>query len=134
MSDLKMRSNIVMIGILCGAVGCATSHATAPRICTAVEIPAIKLTVRDSITGAAAAANAVLVARQWEGTPSGVDSGYMTDSLTMLVGEMPATYDLTLTKPGYSDWIATGLSVASADPQGCHPVTLSVQALLQPTR
>ena len=133
---MGVRGNILSLGSIVLIAACtAQRQSVAPKICTAVGIPAIELTVRDAVTGAGVARAAEVVAQQWSisGVLVGVDTGYAVDSSTMSIGEMPGVYDLSLTNPGYVPWARKGVMAPAADAQGCHPVTQLLEADLQPS-
>jgi hypothetical protein len=97
-----------------------------PLICTAEARPGLVITVRDSVTGAAAAAGSTLLA---------VDGAYRDSSFiafdsTMMSGvyERSGTYQLTLRHGGFRDWTRSGVVVTGGS---CHVETTRLTALLQ---
>lgn len=99
-----------------------------PVYCTGSVDPSIVVEVRDSLTGAPAASGATLLvrsARGGEATP-----GTSWGDLTLQWGEEQAgTFDVTVRKPGYVDWLRDDVQV----PRGqCHVVTARLLARLQP--
>jgi len=99
---------------------------------TTIIVPSIIVEVRDSVTGAAAAAGAD--ARAIDGdfmvvlAAHDVDSAGAPLSLAMLA-ERAGTYTVRVTKPGYSAWERRNVQV---DDRGCHAEQVQLTAKLQP--
>jgi hypothetical protein len=95
--------------------------------CTSVAPLAVVVTVRDSISGAAAADGAI-------GTLVGAgvdDTLQQTDSLTLIGGNQLGTYTVTIDRPGYLTWTEANVRVTETGTCGnVLPVQLS--ARLQP--
>jgi hypothetical protein len=99
-----------------------------PNLCTAEVLYGLTIAVRDSVTGLPAAAEAIAVAR--DGGHQEILSGLFGNDLH-LVGapERPGIYDITITKPGYQDWVRGGVNVEAGS---CHVVPVIIEAKLQP--
>jgi hypothetical protein len=97
-------------------------------LCNTNLIPAISLTVRDSLTGQLVGSNSHLIARLESGET--VSSFVSQDSTLYEVGEEPGKYDLTLTNPEYLTWTKT-VNVSAKQDDPCHPETVTLTALLQ---
>lgn len=123
----------VFTALALSLAACDGSYYVAPqRTCPPAITIAIRLDVRDSVTGAGAALGATVSAHY-----SGTAGTYTlpditgTDTLRILVGTQPGTYDLTIKRSGYATWTRNGI-VVEADPLGCAPKTVALTARLQP--
>jgi hypothetical protein len=125
-----MLSSTFTIGIVASVTSLVS--ACAVDACDTGIFPSIVVEVRDSVTGAAAAAGA-------EGRA--IDGGFMVTldvydvdpegaplSLAM-PGERAGTYTVEVTKPGYSLWEQRNVQV---DDSGCHTEQVRLSAKLQP--
>jgi hypothetical protein len=95
--------------------------------CTSVGPLAVLITVRDSISGQAAANGAI-------GTlvGSGVDDTLITvDSLTILGGDQLGTYTVTIDRPGYLTWSMSDVHVTQKGDCG-NVIPVKLNAKLQP--
>ena len=102
------------------------------RVCTLELRSGVSVSVRDSTTGAFAASGAKLVVRDgaYADSVSLPATPGATDAMSLGgAGERPGVYSLTVTKPGYRDWVKTGVRVTKGD---CHVNTVALTALLQP--
>ncbi len=108
------------------AAGCES-----PITCVDVPVPAVRVLVEDSVSGAPAASGARLVVR---------DGSYV-DSTATLPGHpevdalplsgadnRPGIYEVTVRKAGYRDWLRTGVKVTQGQ---CNVNTVNLTALLQ---
>jgi len=95
--------------------------------CAAARPLAVIVTVRDSISGQAAADGAIgtLVNASVDDTLS------HADSLTLLGGDQLGTYTVTIDKPGYLTWIASNVHVTEVGVCGS-VVPVQISAKLQP--
>ena len=100
-------------------------------VCTVLAVPAVQLTVVDSLTGQSAALRAISVS---------IRSGGLRDTVfvaTLAAGsppfsvglayERPGTYDLSVTAAGYRIWTSTGVVVTN---DLCHVITVPLTARL----
>jgi len=95
--------------------------------CTAPAPRSVVVTVRDSISGKAAADNAI-------GTLEGagvVDTLFHVDSLTLEGGTQLGTFTVRIDKPGYLTWIASDVMVTQKGPCG-NVLPVQLTARLQP--
>jgi hypothetical protein len=106
----------------------------AQRLCTLNLVYGLSVQVKDSVTGAWAASGAKLVAR----ADTYVDSMSFPagrpdmDSRSLLgAAEHAGLYTVTVTKPGYRDWVKTGVRVTADE---CHVNQTELTALIQPAR
>ena len=115
-----------LLGATCGLLGACGSDST-QVVCTAIDIPAFLLTVRDSLTGAVidsqATAIATIPSRGYADTVVNVASD------PLMLGELPGTYDLSVKSPGCAAWFESNIVIAAQD-AGCHPVTQTLRANL----
>jgi hypothetical protein len=96
--------------------------------CPAITRPAAIVTVRDSVTGSAAADGAIATL-----VDSGVDDTlFQVDSLTLAGGFHTGTFTATIDRPGYLTWVAHDVHVEKeAGPCGLL-IPAQLQARLQP--
>jgi hypothetical protein len=95
--------------------------------CTAVQSISVVVTVRDSVTGSAAADNAI-------GTLVGDavnDTLFNIDSLTIEGGNQLGTFTVTIDRPGYLTWVASNVHVTDRSECGS-VIPVRLTALLQP--
>ena len=102
------------------------------RICTDEARPGLTLRVKDAATNDWAASGATLIAVDERGA---MDSTSMPagrpelDSLPLFGAyEHPGTFRITVRKPGYRDWVQTGVLVTADE---CHVRLTQLLALLQ---
>ncbi|HTK54415.1 MAG TPA: hypothetical protein VL308_21130 [Gemmatimonadaceae bacterium] len=105
---------------------------TGERTCTTEFRFGLAVFVKDSATGIGAASGATLVTVDQHGS---VDSTAFPPNRTDLdptaiygAGEHAGTFVVTLRKPGYRDWVRSGVKVTS---DGCHVRLTTITALLQ---
>jgi hypothetical protein len=107
-------------------VACSSTSAPVAS-CAAPRSVAIEVDVTDSVTGRALADSAT----------GSVQSGSYADSLVRVSdrlmdgGAQLGTYVVTLSRPGYTSWVRSGVRVASQGPCGNVEPT-HIAALLQP--
>ncbi|MDE3152345.1 MAG: carboxypeptidase regulatory-like domain-containing protein [Gemmatimonadota bacterium] len=109
--------------------GCHTPTAT----CAPYEIVGvISVAVRDASTGQPIATSALLTAKEHFGSAVVADTARPSqDGLYLAIGTQAATYDLTVTEPGYATWTDAGVTVVNK-PHSCQPELVSLSANLVP--
>jgi hypothetical protein len=112
--------------VVCGSLS-ACSQTT---VCDDQLVPAIRVTVRDSLTGVFLGSASTVVALR-HGTPVDTIQAPPTavDADPVLVGFLPGTYDLTVTRVGYMTWTKQDVQVQATN-GGCDPATVDLQANL----
>jgi hypothetical protein len=97
--------------------------------CTTVVVPAIRVTVIDSVTGESRERGSTVRARDG----SFVDSRVVPDDSTLapfpiqLADERAGTYVVSVSRAGYRDWTASNVRVRD---EGCHVGTAHLVARL----
>jgi hypothetical protein len=115
---------LVVLGCVVSACG---SDVPTVGFCAAAVSLSVVVTVRDSTSGQAAADGAI-------GTLVGAsvdDTLTQTDSLTLLGGNQTGTYTVTIDRPGYLTWTASGVRVTQTGPCG-NVIPVQLNARLQP--
>lgn len=107
------------------AMGACDDSISAP--CKGLPNRAIIITVRDSVTGAAAANGAAGTVE----TAGVVDSLQVVDSLSMFGGSRLGTYEVSVQKDGYQPWSASNVQVTGIGTCGL-VVSARLTAKLQP--
>ena len=97
-------------------------------VCPLILSPGVDVVVRDSVTGALTASGAKLVARAGayvdsSSFPAGRDDAHLFGAYR------PGVYTVTVTKPGYADWVKGNVAVTPTD---CGVNRVDLTALLQP--
>ncbi len=105
-----------------------------PVACGGVSVPAVKVSVFDSKTGASANENAtaVLIEGSYRETMSpDISTGEGVSITTGFSGGLarPGTYTVHVSKQGYIDWEREGVRVTQGE---CYPNTVILRADLQP--
>ena len=109
-----------------------------PRACTADFRFGLQLFVQDSVTGAWAASGARLITEDARGPvdtaqsfPTAFPAGRPDlDPQPLLgAGERAGLYRVTVRKPGYADWVRTGVRIVEDE---CHVRPVSDTARLRP--
>lgn len=128
--------------LLVGALALSSCDAVFPRNCTAEAIPAVEVIILDAATGAPAACDALLVARdgayvdsvsvrRWFGLAPGDTTNvcrvYQTLNQLEAAYERPGTYSLRVEKPGFAPWERSGVRVRSTF---CHVQTARFEVRL----
>jgi len=127
------RTRGIALGMLLSvAAGCAAT-ATSPAQCAGIVIPALRITIVDSVSGAFAGAGATLIARLGAEADTITQSPAAPDSETAFIGSEIGNYALTIQKRGYAPW-TRGSVVVPAAADGCHPSTVHLQAKLAQSR
>ena len=124
--------SVCAVAMLAGALAC--DSAVGPGACTAIALPALDVTVLDSLTEAPLASGARVIAR---------DGAYADTSVTAPAGssgpelavqglayERAGRYSVTVERAGYQPWRRDGVVVRRGS---CHVETVRLTALLQPT-
>jgi anti-sigma factor RsiW len=94
--------------------------------CTAILVPAFKLSVRDAQTDSVITGRSTIIL-----TLRGAKPDTFVDAPDPAqIGDVSGTYDLSASSPGYASWLDSSVAVAVSS-DGCHPVTLDLQAKLQ---
>lgn len=123
-------STMRMAAIATIAAGCAESNA--PTICHPVVGFAIVVEVRDETTQPAASGVELTGRHTWKGTTITDTARTSLDGLTLIVGNLPGEYALTMKKPGYLTW--TRSQVVPAKDAACGlPSTVRITAQLTPS-
>jgi hypothetical protein len=119
-------TRLICIAALAGlASGCGSS--TPVGFCAAARSLSVIVTVRDSISGQAAADGAI-------GTLVGGsvdDTLFQTDSLTLAGGDATGTFTVHVDRPGYLTWSASDVHVTQQGPCG-NVIPVQLSAKLQP--
>lgn len=126
----RHRGSIVLTLVLVlSGVACSSPTYYA---CTADVVPAIVVTIRDSVSGNPLASLATATAR--EGAYADVLVPYTSNGSGLLsrsgAFERPGTYAVEVVVPGYSTWTAVGIRV---DKLVCHVNTQALVARLRPS-
>jgi hypothetical protein len=114
-----------LAAIIAIASGCGSS--TLVCFCAAPRSLSVVVTVRDSISGQAAADGAI-------GTLVGGsvdDTLVQTDSLTLEGGDAMGTFTVRIDRPGYLTWTASDVHVTQQGPCG-NVIPVQLGAKLQP--
>jgi hypothetical protein len=100
-------------------------------VCTLEAVSGLHVTVEDSLTGAPAASGAQLIAQDgaFADTVSFPPNRPELDAQALeSARERPGTYTLTVRKPGFIDWIRSGVVVTKGE---CHVRPVALTARLQ---
>ncbi len=122
-----VRARIVpsLLGAALLASACDSSPS---RVCTGLIKLQLVATVRDSVTGAAAATHAA-------GAMTGAsvnDSLFPADSLDLVGALHTGVFTVTIDRPGYATWTASNVRVTKG-PDACgSPVVAALDVRLQP--
>jgi len=107
------------------ASGCGSGNLVG--FCAAPRSLSVVVTVRDSISGQAAADGAI-------GTlvgGSATDTLFQTDSVTLVGGDATGTFTVHVDRPGYLTWTASDVHVTQQGPCG-NVIPVQLNAKLQP--
>ena len=124
---MKHLKSITVLATAIVVAGC--EGITFGRDCTAILVPAINVTVIDSITGESRERGSTVLARDG----SFVDSRVVPDDSTLapfsiqLAHERAGTYVVTVSHAGYREWTASNVRVRD---EGCHVATANLVARL----
>jgi hypothetical protein len=123
-----LRSSALFLVVVTGACDALDSS---PVVCTRELRFGLIVTVQDSVTGAPAAAEAQLVARDgaYADTVIGPSAATDPNALTLFaVPERPGTYELTVSKNTFVTWQRSGVVVTADE---CHVRPVAVTARLR---
>ena len=116
-----------VVGIGCIVASCNSDSSGPTGRCLSQGSIAVVITVRDSISGDAAADGALGIL-----TGAGVDDTLInSDALTLLGGDKTGTYTVTIDKPGYLRWSASSVHVTEVGECG-NVIPVDLTAKLQP--
>ena len=127
------RTRSLLLGVLLSAAAGCSAAATSPPQCAGVLIPALRVTIVDSVSGAFAGAGSTLIARLGAETDTIMQSSAAPDSESIVIGSEIGDYALTIQKLGYAPWTRSSLVVPAAV-DGCHPSTVDLEAKLSQSR
>lgn len=115
--------------VICSAALLTGCGGGPTNVCTG-DFPALRITVRDSLTGTAAASGAIATATRRGDTAETiiVPNDTSRDGVPIPLGSLPGTYDVLLKKAGYADWTKSGIVVETSN---CHLQTVSLEALIR---
>jgi hypothetical protein len=123
------RKRGALLGLLlAGAAGCSAA-ATSPPQCAGILIPALRVTIVDSLTRAFIGAGSTLIARSNTEVDTLVQPAAAPNSEAIFIGSGVGSYELAIRKAGYDEWRRSSIVVA-AGIDGCHPSTADVEAKL----
>lgn len=123
--NVRLLSGIVLVGAAC-------SNPYEQAICTDDFRYGLLVYAQDSVTGAAIASGATLVARDgdFEDTFTHPAGRPDLDARPLVsAGERAGTYQVTVTKPGYAPWTRNNVTVTR---NVCHVDRTELTARLQP--
>jgi hypothetical protein len=127
-ATLTGRSRLVWLAALAAvASSCGAADQGPIAECTAPVSLSVVVTVRDSVSGAAAADGTV-------GVLSGAsvsDTLLRADSLTLVGGDQLGTFSVKIDRPGYLTWTMSGVRVTQRGPCG-NVIPAQLDAKLQP--
>ena len=121
-----MRSQSSWIALLVGLTAAAGCNLLTEPACDLRALPAIVVTVRDSVTGTPLAGGARVIARDGAFADT-VESGNGADAYHP-AHERAGTYEVTVEQPGYRLWSRSGVRVRRGE---CHVNSVRLTALLQ---
>jgi hypothetical protein len=117
----------------CVVALCAAACTTAPALCNANQVQALRVNVIDSLTALPAASGTTLIAIrdgvEVDSVTTPTDPSY--DAYSIPAGDLYGTFTLTIKKALYADWIKTGIVVPRSDAQPCKPVTVHIVAAIR---
>lgn len=113
-------------------LACGSSAVDAPIAC-ADDPVALKVYIRDSISGTFAGSNTAVTAATNQGALT-LRSTVGTDAAPFMIPGGPGTYSLLVRKDGYRDWSRTDIQVQGVTSGPCKgiPTTTEVTAQLMP--
>ena len=129
---MKTRFRLAPFSVL-AFVGCSGSKAPTSPVCTDEFRPGVVVYIKDALTNAGVASGASLVARERTFKDSVAFPNArpdLNDLALAAAGERSGTYQLTVSKPGYTTWSQSNVRVTSNQ---CHVNTVTLTALLQPS-
>jgi hypothetical protein len=126
-ASARLAALVCLAALLCIASSCSSDGTPPVGFCTAPASLSVIVTVRDSISGQAAADGSL-------GTLVGAsvdDTLHQTDSLTLLGGDQAGTFTVRIDRPGYLTWTASDVHVTEVGPCG-NVIPVELSAKLQP--
>jgi hypothetical protein len=124
-----LRSRLAAVIFSAAAVAACDFPSTGG--CTLEFLYGVVVDVRDSVTGAPAAAGARLIVRDgaYADTSEQLPSPYTDELILQAAGERGGIYDLTIQKPNYQEWTRRNVWVREGR---CHVIPVRLGARLQP--
>ncbi len=116
---------------LATTVGCEAF--TESPVCTREARASVVVLVKDAVSGLPIAEGSTLILRDGAFVDSISASAPYDDAAPLVTQnswERAGTYTVTVRRPGYAEWVATGVSVVGGV---CHVQTVGLTAQLQPT-
>lgn len=126
-SSANVKSLAFVAATVLVLTSCGLSDKTPVGVCAATAPLAVEITVRDSVSGQAAAEGAI-------GTLVGTgvdDTLRVDDSLTMRGGNKLGTYVVTIDRAGYLTWMKSNVHVTEVGACG-NVIPVELNARLQP--
>jgi hypothetical protein len=123
-------SPLALAALLLGACDILDSRDV---ICTDSFLSGLEVTVEDSLTGAPSASGAQLIAQDgaYADTVSYAPNRPDLDAQPLRsAGERPGTYTVSVRKPGFFEWVRSGIVVTADE---CHVRPVALTARLQRT-
>jgi hypothetical protein len=117
----------IVAGLLGAAFAASACDSSPSQVCTGVLRLQVVATVRDSVTGAAAATGALGAMTR----PGSTDSIFPGDSLVLLGALHTGVYTVTIDKPGYATWSASDVHVTPPLEPCTSPVMATLDVRLQ---
>lgn len=128
----RRRQDLASVAIIAAVLTAATSCLLPTGDCTTEFRYGLSVFVKDSITGAPAASGATLVTVDQNGHVDSISFSPGRPDLDSMAlpgaGEHPGTFVVTVRKPGYRDWVRSGVRVTA---DRCHVRQTTITALLQ---
>jgi hypothetical protein len=121
----------LLAGAALGLLGACDLVDSRDVICTGVFVSGLRVTVQDSVSGAAAASGAQLIAQDgaYADTASYPPNRPDLDAEPLQsAGERPGTYTVTVRIAGFLDWVRSGIVVTADE---CHVRPVALTARLQ---
>lgn len=120
---MKLLIRLLFLALVVGANACG-------KVCDAILLPGLNITVVDGATGTPFAGDVTVIATEGSYTetinPPALPAG---PRLASLAYERPGTYRIEVQAPGYVTWVATNVRVTH---DGCHVETVELTAELEP--
>jgi hypothetical protein len=127
MNRMSALAATIAIAAACGKNDGSQLLGTPDGACSATESYAVRIAVRDSISGRALADSA----SGHFTVDATTDTLFHWDSLTLAGGLMVGSYDVTVQRPGYKTWTKLGISATKTTPPCGSVESVNVTAALQ---